>query len=191
VLWNDVVQTYALGPCNEPSAGMGDVVRNACGIVDEIEDYGNKMGLPAISAANDSGMTLSSAELTHEAGQTVRSVVQIGDPVTEKAVMVEMIIACEGSNASPSTTVAQGAFPPPLDSDEFNFVGEKPRKAQSYLFTGSCVPGGNRRGSLTAMAPKAGLGCDRGVLILIRLLGSRRPRSRPAVVGCGEVQWLR
>jgi len=33
------------------------------------------------------GATFSSAELTHETGQTVGSVVQIGDPITEKAVL--------------------------------------------------------------------------------------------------------
>ncbi|NLF02212.1 MAG: phosphoribosylformylglycinamidine synthase subunit PurL, partial [Anaerolineales bacterium] len=37
------------------------------------------------------GATFSSAELTHETGQTVGSVVQIGDPITEKAVLEAVI----------------------------------------------------------------------------------------------------
>jgi len=39
------------------------------------------------------GATFSSAELTHETGQTVGSVVQIGDPITEKAMMEAVMIA--------------------------------------------------------------------------------------------------
>jgi phosphoribosylformylglycinamidine synthase II len=39
------------------------------------------------------GATFSSAELTHETGQTVGSVVQIGDPITEKAMLEAVMIA--------------------------------------------------------------------------------------------------
>jgi phosphoribosylformylglycinamidine synthase II len=113
--------------------------RIARGVVDGIEDYGNKMGIPTVSgailydpgyAANPlvycgcvglakkgqhkrdpqpgdlcvclggrtgrdgiHGATFSSAELTHETGQTVGSVVQIGDPITEKAMMEAVLIA--------------------------------------------------------------------------------------------------
>jgi len=112
--------------------------RIARGVVDGIEDYGNKMGIPTVSgailydpgyAANPlvycgcvglaekglrkrdpqpgdrcvtlggrtgrdgiHGATFSSAELTHETGQTVGSVVQIGDPITEKA-MLEAVMS--------------------------------------------------------------------------------------------------
>jgi phosphoribosylformylglycinamidine synthase II len=113
--------------------------RIARGVVDGIEDYGNKMGIPTVSgailydpgyAANPlvycgcvglakkglrkrdpqpgdlcvtlggrtgrdgiHGATFSSAELTHETGQTVGSVVQIGDPITEKAMLEAVMIA--------------------------------------------------------------------------------------------------
>ncbi|MBN1890986.1 MAG: hypothetical protein JW850_23520, partial [Thermoflexales bacterium] len=39
------------------------------------------------------GATFSSAELTHETGQTVGSVVQIGDPITEKATLEAVMVA--------------------------------------------------------------------------------------------------
>jgi phosphoribosylformylglycinamidine synthase II len=39
------------------------------------------------------GATFSSAELTHETGRTVGSVVQIGDPITEKAMLEAVMIA--------------------------------------------------------------------------------------------------
>jgi phosphoribosylformylglycinamidine synthase II len=39
------------------------------------------------------GATFSSAELTHETGQTVGSVVQIGDPITEKAMLEAVMVA--------------------------------------------------------------------------------------------------
>jgi phosphoribosylformylglycinamidine synthase II len=130
--------------------------RIARGVVDGIEDYGNKMGIPTISgaifydpgyAANPlvycgcvglakkglrkhdpqpgdlcvtlggrtgrdgiHGATFSSAELTHETGQTVGSVVQIGDPITEKAMLEAVMIARDEGLYSAINDCGAGGF---------------------------------------------------------------------------------
>jgi phosphoribosylformylglycinamidine synthase II len=130
--------------------------RIARGVVDGIEDYGNKMGIPTVSgamlydpgyAANPlvycgcvglakkglrkrdpqpgdlcvtlggrtgrdgiHGATFSSAELTHETGQTVGSVVQIGDPITEKAMLEAVIIARDEGLYSAINDCGAGGF---------------------------------------------------------------------------------
>jgi phosphoribosylformylglycinamidine synthase II len=130
--------------------------RIARGVVDGIEDYGNKMGIPTVSgaifydpgyAANPlvycgciglakkglrkrdpqpgdlcvtlggrtgrdgiHGATFSSAELTHETGQTVGSVVQIGDPITEKAMLEAVMIARDEGLYSAINDCGAGGF---------------------------------------------------------------------------------
>jgi phosphoribosylformylglycinamidine synthase len=56
------------------------------------------------------GATFSSAELTHETGQTVGSVVQIGDPITEKAVLEAVIRARDEGLYSAITDCGAGGF---------------------------------------------------------------------------------
>jgi len=130
--------------------------RIARGVVDGIEDYGNKMGIPTVSgaifydagyAANPlvycgcvgmapkgahqrdpqpgdlcvalggrtgrdglHGATFSSAELTHETGQTVGSVVQIGDPITEKAMLEAVMVARDEALYTAITDCGAGGF---------------------------------------------------------------------------------
>jgi phosphoribosylformylglycinamidine synthase II len=130
--------------------------RIARGVVEGIEDYGNKMGIPTVSgaifydpgyAANPlvycgcvglakkglrkcdpqpgdlcvtlggrtgrdgiHGATFSSAELTHETGQTVGSVVQIGDPITEKATLEAVMIARDEELYSAINDCGAGGF---------------------------------------------------------------------------------
>jgi len=56
------------------------------------------------------GATFSSAELTHDTGQTVGSVVQIGDPITEKAVLDALIIARDEGLYTAITDCGAGGF---------------------------------------------------------------------------------
>ncbi len=56
------------------------------------------------------GATFSSAELTHETGTTVGSVVQIGDPITEKAVMDAVVQARNEELYSAITDCGAGGF---------------------------------------------------------------------------------
>jgi phosphoribosylformylglycinamidine synthase len=56
------------------------------------------------------GATFSSAELTHETGQTVGSVVQIGDPITEKAMMEAVIQARDEQLYHAITDCGAGGF---------------------------------------------------------------------------------
>ncbi|MBN1937404.1 MAG: phosphoribosylformylglycinamidine synthase subunit PurL, partial [Anaerolineae bacterium] len=130
--------------------------RVARGIVEGVEDYGNKMGIPTVSgallydpgyAANPlvycgcvgiapkgvhcsnarpgdlcvalggrtgrdgvHGATFSSAELTHETGATVGTVVQIGDPITEKAVQEAVMLARDEGLYTAITDCGAGGF---------------------------------------------------------------------------------
>ncbi len=56
------------------------------------------------------GATFSSAELTHETGQTVGTVVQIGDPITEKACMEAVMIARDEELYTAITDCGAGGF---------------------------------------------------------------------------------
>ncbi len=56
------------------------------------------------------GATFSSAELTHETGQTVGSVVQIGDPITEKATLEAIIQARDEGLYTAITDCGAGGF---------------------------------------------------------------------------------
>ncbi len=56
------------------------------------------------------GATFSSAELTHETGETVGSVVQIGDPITEKAMMEAVMIARDEGLYTAITDCGAGGF---------------------------------------------------------------------------------
>ena len=56
------------------------------------------------------GATFSSAELTHETGTTVGSVVQIGDPITEKAVLEAVMRARDQGLYSAITDCGAGGF---------------------------------------------------------------------------------
>ncbi|RLC66983.1 MAG: phosphoribosylformylglycinamidine synthase, partial [Chloroflexi bacterium] len=56
------------------------------------------------------GATFSSAELTHETGQTVGSVVQIGDPITEKALLEAVIRARDEGLCHAITDCGAGGF---------------------------------------------------------------------------------
>ncbi|MCP4535556.1 MAG: phosphoribosylformylglycinamidine synthase subunit PurL [Chloroflexi bacterium] len=56
------------------------------------------------------GATFSSAELTHETGQTVGTVVQIGDPITEKATLEAMMIARDEELYTAITDCGAGGF---------------------------------------------------------------------------------
>ncbi len=56
------------------------------------------------------GATFSSAELTHETGQTVGSVVQIGDPITEKATMEAVMLARDEGLYHAITDCGAGGF---------------------------------------------------------------------------------
>ncbi len=56
------------------------------------------------------GATFSSAELTHETGQTVGSVVQIGDPITEKAVLEAVMQARDEGLYTAITDCGAGGF---------------------------------------------------------------------------------
>jgi len=56
------------------------------------------------------GATFSSAELTHETGQTVGSVVQIGDPITEQAMMEAVIQARDERLYHAITDCGAGGF---------------------------------------------------------------------------------
>jgi len=56
------------------------------------------------------GATFSSAELTHDTGQTVGSVVQIGDPITEKAVMEAVLRARDEGLYTAITDCGAGGF---------------------------------------------------------------------------------
>jgi len=56
------------------------------------------------------GATFSSAELTHNTGQTVGSVVQIGDPITEKAVLDALIVARDEGLYTAITDCGAGGF---------------------------------------------------------------------------------
>jgi phosphoribosylformylglycinamidine synthase II len=56
------------------------------------------------------GATFSSAELTHETGQTVGSVVQIGDPITEKAMLEAVMIARDEGLYSAINDCGAGGF---------------------------------------------------------------------------------
>lgn len=56
------------------------------------------------------GATFSSAELTHETGETVGSVVQIGDPITEKAMMEAVLIARDEGLYNAITDCGAGGF---------------------------------------------------------------------------------
>jgi len=56
------------------------------------------------------GATFSSAELTHETGQTVGSVVQIGDPITEKALLEAVLRARDEGLYTAITDCGAGGF---------------------------------------------------------------------------------
>jgi phosphoribosylformylglycinamidine synthase II len=56
------------------------------------------------------GATFSSAELTHETGQTVGSVVQIGDPITEKAMLEAILRARDEHLYTAITDCGAGGF---------------------------------------------------------------------------------
>ncbi len=56
------------------------------------------------------GATFSSAELTHETGETVGSVVQIGDPITEKAMMEAVLLARDEGLYNAITDCGAGGF---------------------------------------------------------------------------------
>lgn len=56
------------------------------------------------------GATFSSGELTHETGQTVGSVVQIGDPITEKAVVEAVVRARDEGLYNAVTDCGAGGF---------------------------------------------------------------------------------
>ncbi len=56
------------------------------------------------------GATFSSAELTHDTGETVGSVVQIGDPITEKAVLDALIVARDEGLYTAVTDCGAGGF---------------------------------------------------------------------------------
>jgi len=56
------------------------------------------------------GATFSSAELTHETSQTVGTVVQIGDPITEKAVLEAQMVARDEGLYSAVTDCGAGGF---------------------------------------------------------------------------------
>ncbi len=56
------------------------------------------------------GATFSSAELTHDTGQTVGSVVQIGDPITEKAVLNAVMQARDEELYTAITDCGAGGF---------------------------------------------------------------------------------
>ncbi|MBN1582555.1 MAG: phosphoribosylformylglycinamidine synthase subunit PurL [Anaerolineae bacterium] len=148
------------GPLDMSREDMPDGIlhprRIARGVVDGVEDYGNKMGIPTVSgallydpgyAANPlvycgcvgiackgqhrnhpqpgdlcvalggrtgrdglHGATFSSAELTHETGATVGTVVQIGDPITEKAVQEAVILARDEELYTAITDCGAGGF---------------------------------------------------------------------------------
>ena len=56
------------------------------------------------------GATFSSAELTHDTGETVGSVVQIGDPITEKAMLEAVIRARDEGLYTAITDCGAGGF---------------------------------------------------------------------------------
>jgi len=56
------------------------------------------------------GATFSSAELTHETSQTVGSVVQIGDPITEKATLEAVMVARDEGLYTAITDCGAGGF---------------------------------------------------------------------------------
>jgi phosphoribosylformylglycinamidine synthase II len=56
------------------------------------------------------GATFSSAELTHETGQTVGSVVQIGNPITEKAFLEAVLVARDEGLYTSITDCGAGGF---------------------------------------------------------------------------------
>ena len=56
------------------------------------------------------GATFSSAELTHETGETVGSVVQIGNPIAEKAFLEAVVVAREEGLYSAITDCGAGGF---------------------------------------------------------------------------------
>jgi phosphoribosylformylglycinamidine synthase II len=56
------------------------------------------------------GATFSSAELTHQTGETVGSVVQIGNPITEKAFLEAVVVAREEGLYSAITDCGAGGF---------------------------------------------------------------------------------
>jgi phosphoribosylformylglycinamidine synthase II len=56
------------------------------------------------------GATFSSAELTHETGETVGSVVQIGNPITEKAFLEAVVVAREEGLYNAITDCGAGGF---------------------------------------------------------------------------------
>ncbi len=56
------------------------------------------------------GATFSSAELTHETGQTVGSVVQIGNPITEKAFLEAILVARDEGLYNAITDCGAGGF---------------------------------------------------------------------------------
>ncbi len=143
-------------PRDEMPQGILHPRRVARGVVDGVEDYGNKMGIPTVSGAllydpgyaanplvycgcvgiapkgahrSDAqpgdlcvalggrtgrdgvhGATFSSAELTHETGATVGAVVQIGDPITEKAVQEAVILARDEGLYTAITDCGAGGF---------------------------------------------------------------------------------
>jgi phosphoribosylformylglycinamidine synthase II len=66
------------------------------------------------------GATFSSAELTHETGQTVGSVVQIGDPITEKAMLEAVMIARDEELYTAINDCGAGGF-----SSAAGEIGEK------------------------------------------------------------------
>jgi len=66
------------------------------------------------------GATFSSAELTHETGQTVGSVVQIGDPITEKAMLEAVMIARDEGLYTAINDCGAGGF-----SSAAGEIGEK------------------------------------------------------------------
>ncbi len=66
------------------------------------------------------GATFSSAELTHDTGQTVGSVVQIGDPITEKAVLEAVMQARDETLYTAITDCGAGGF-----SSAVGEIGEK------------------------------------------------------------------
>ena len=148
------------GPLSYPDTRLPEGAlhprRIARGVVDGIEDYGNKMGIPTVSGAilydqdyvanplvycgcvgiapkglhrntaqpgdlvvtlggrtgRDGlhGATFSSAELSHDTGQTVGSVVQIGDPITEKATLDAVMQARDEGLYTSITDCGAGGF---------------------------------------------------------------------------------
>ncbi len=82
-----------------------DIHRNQAQAGDLCVSMGGRTGRDGLH-----GATFSSAELTHETGHTVGSVVQIGNPITEKAVLEAVLVARDEWLYTAITDCGAGGF---------------------------------------------------------------------------------